>query len=295
MAAYDVNGRVAIVTGGARGIGFATAQALQARGASVTIVDLHADASEAAAARLGGGALGIGGDVSARADMQAAVDATVERFGGLDVCVANAGTVARAATVRVMSPETFERVIAVNLLGVYNTVHAALPQIVARKGQAVIVSSIYAFTQGVLVAPYAVSKAGVEQLGRALRVELAGHGASATVAYYGFIDTEMVRQGFDEDPLGARVEHEVVPWFLRRKLTPDQAARALVDGIERRAARVVAPRRWAVLSTLRGVLNPAIDETARKHRKLRRLIEEADVPARTAGHELISAAGRERE
>jgi NAD(P)-dependent dehydrogenase (short-subunit alcohol dehydrogenase family) len=293
MPTYDLNGKVVLVTGAARGIGFATAQALQARGASVTVVDLDPDATVQAASQLGGSVLGVGGDVSDHAAMDAAVQATVERFGGLDVCVANAGTVARAATVRVMSPEVFERVISVNLLGVYNTVHAALPQIVARQGQAILVSSIYAFSLGLLVAPYAASKAGVEQLGRALRVELASHGASATVVYYGFIATEMTKQGFETDPLAARLESEVIPRLLRKHLTPEQAAQALVEGIEQRSARVIVPRRWAALSTLRGILNPAIDEGARKHRKLRSLISDADVPGRTAGQELIRAAGSE--
>ena len=81
------------------------------------------------------------------------------------------------------------------------TVEAALPEIVRRRGHVVVVASIYAFTNGVGTMPYAMSKAAVEQLGRALRVELVPHGASASVAYFGFIDTEMVHQGIDQDPL----------------------------------------------------------------------------------------------
>jgi NAD(P)-dependent dehydrogenase (short-subunit alcohol dehydrogenase family) len=72
------------------------------------------------------------------------------------------------------------------VVGVYRTVHAALPSIAARRGQVVIVASVYAFAAGVMVSPYAASKAAVEQLGRALRIELAAHGAGATVVYPGF-------------------------------------------------------------------------------------------------------------
>ena len=202
VARYQLTGKVALVTGGARGIGFATARALVARGASVVIVDLQADAAAGAAAQLHDTrALGLAGDVTDRGAMQRAVAAAVERFGGLDVVVANAGIASRVATFRASSPETFERVLDVNLMGVYRTVDAALPEIVRRRGHIVVISSVYAFINGVGEVAYAMSKAGVEQLGRALRVELAQHGAGASVAYFGFIDTEMVHQGLDRDPV----------------------------------------------------------------------------------------------
>ena len=136
--------------------------------------------------------------------------------------------------------EAFERVLEVNLTGVYRTVTAALPEVAARGGHMTLIGSIYSFINGALVAPYAMSKAGVEALGRALRVELAPHGASAGVVYYGFIATEMVRQGIEEDPLGDEFEDRL-PGFIRKRFTPEQAAAALVDGIERRSPRVFAP------------------------------------------------------
>ena len=105
--------------------------------------------------------------------MLAAVAEVVERFGGLDVAVANAGIAQKQfATVRGISGEEWERVFEVDLLGVWRTVRAALPQIVERRGQIVVVSSVYAFMNGFGNCPYAVAKAGVESLGRALRVEL---------------------------------------------------------------------------------------------------------------------------
>ena len=210
MARYELTGKVALVTGGARGIGFATARALVARGASVVIVDLDADAAAGAAAQVHDTrAAGLAGDVTDRGAMQRAVAAAVERFGGLDVVVANAGIASRVATFRASSPETFERVLDVNLMGVYRTVDAALPEIVRRRGHVVVISSVYAFINGVGEVAYAMSKAAVEQFGRALRVELVQHGASASVAYFGFIDTEMVHQGLDRDPLA----HEMLESF----------------------------------------------------------------------------------
>ena len=106
--------------------------------------------------------------------MLAAVAETVERFGGLDVAVANAGIAPpTVTTTRTMPGEEWERVFEVDLLGVWHTVRAALPQIVERGGQIVFIASVYAFANGMLNSPYAVSKAGVESLGRALRAELA--------------------------------------------------------------------------------------------------------------------------
>ena len=123
--------------------------------------------------------------------MMDAVAEVVEKLGGVDVAVANAGIAQKQfATVRSISGEEWERVFEVDLLGVWRTVRAALPQIVERRGQMVVVSSVYAFANGMGNTPYAVAKAGVESLGRALRVELAPHGASATVAYFGWVDTK---------------------------------------------------------------------------------------------------------
>jgi NAD(P)-dependent dehydrogenase (short-subunit alcohol dehydrogenase family) len=174
------------------------------------------------------------------------------------VVVANAGIAARVATFRAYAPETFERVLDVNLMGVYRTVDAALPEIVRRRGHVVVVSSIYAFMNGIGEIPYAMSKAAVEQLGRALRVELVQHGASATVAYFGFIDTEMVHQGLDRDPLVKEMTNSL-PKPLRKRVQPSVAGEAIVRAVERRRPRVIEPRRWTVMSVLRGLLGPLSD------------------------------------
>jgi NAD(P)-dependent dehydrogenase (short-subunit alcohol dehydrogenase family) len=276
MARYDLNGKTALVTGAARGIGFATARALVARGASVVLVDLDQAAADRAAAQLHDTrALGLGADVTDRAAMQRAVGAAVERFGALDVVVANAGIASRAATMRAMSTEAFERVLEVNLMGVYRTVDAALPEIVRRAGHVVVVSSIYAFANGAGEMPYAMSKAGVEQLGRALRVELVPHGASAGVAYFGFIDTEMVRRAMDADPVVGR-SLQTLPAPLRKRLAPQQAGEAIVRGIERRQPRIIRPRRWTVMSVLRGILNPLTDARMERDATTQELVRELD-------------------
>jgi len=276
---YSLSDKVAVVTGGARGIGFATAQSLIARGASVVIVDLQAEAAERAAAQLHDSrALGLAGDVTDRSAMQRAVAAAVERFGGVDVVVANAGIASRVATFRASSTETFERVLDVNLMGVYRTVDAALPEIIRRKGHVVVIASVYAFLNGVGEVPYAMSKAAVEQFGRALRVELVQHGASASVAYFGFIDTEMVRQGLDADPLANRMM-DTLPGVLRKRLAPSVAGEAIVRGIERRQPRIIRPRRWSVFSVLRGILNPLSDAQLERDEQAQSVVRELDARA----------------
>jgi NAD(P)-dependent dehydrogenase (short-subunit alcohol dehydrogenase family) len=278
MPAYSLSGKVALVTGGARGIGFATAQELVARGARVVIVDVHEDAVEQAAARLGADALGLAADVTDRDALDGVVEQVVERFGGLDVLVANAGIASRGATTLAAEPEQFERVIEVNLLGVYRSVRAALPEITRRQGHVVVVASIYAFFNGVGAAPYAMAKAGVEQLGRALRVELKPHGAGASVAYFGFIDTEMVHQAIDADPLADRLM-AASPKVLRKRLPPSAAGAAIVRGIERRQPRIIRPRRWTVLSVLRGIVNPLIDAHMERDEETQAITRELDARA----------------
>lgn len=257
---YEIGGKVALVTGAARGIGYETARQLHERGASVAILDLNREDAEAAAERIGERTLALDTDVTDGRAMELAVSEVVERLGGLDIVVANAGIAPTPRPMSVIGNEEFERVIDVDLYGVWRTVRPALPQIIERKGHAVVVASVYAFMNGALAAPYAMAKAGVEQLGRALRVELAPHGASAGVAYFGFIDTEMVREAM-ADPIAQRAESAIPDWMLKR-LTPEVAGATIVNGIERRAPRMIAPRWWAALSAMRGVLNPFFDRYA---------------------------------
>ncbi len=270
------------MSGAARGIGFEAARLMHQRGASVVLTDLDAGAAERAAAEVGERAVGLGADVTDREAMIAAVQTAVDRFGGLDVVVANAGTGPPPATMRAMGDEMFERVLEVDLQGVWRTVSPALDQIVARKGQVAVISSVYAFSNGAMASPYAVAKAGVEALGRALRVELAPHGAGATVVHYGFVDTVMVQQAFDDDPRGSGLL-ESVPAAITRRITPAQAAEALVDGIQKRAPRVIAPSFWRIPYFTRGVFGPLMDWVMARDKRVAEQMAASEVPGAEAG------------
>ena len=278
-AAYELGGKVVFITGAARGIGLGAAKAAHRRGASVVLVDLDRDATERAATEVGERALGLAGDVTDVASLDAAVAAGVERFGGIDVAIANAGIAPTARTMRVYEPDLFEKVLDVNLVGVWRTARACMPHVIERRGHLLLISSIYAFINGLVVTPYAASKAGVEQLGRALRVELARHGTTVGVAYFGYVETEMTRVGIVDDPLGANFE-KVAPRVLQKRISADQAGEVLARSVERRAARVTAPRRWAVLSALRGLFSPALDARMARDRRLQEIVAEADVEGR---------------
>jgi NAD(P)-dependent dehydrogenase (short-subunit alcohol dehydrogenase family) len=252
VSRYDLNGRVLLVTGGARGIGLATARLAARRGARVALLDLDGDEAARRAAELPGDAAGFSADVTDADALEAAVAAVAERFGGVDVTMANAGIAPPARTVRTVDRAAFERVLDINLNGVWHTVRATLPHVVERRGQLVLVASIYAAMNGALAAPYAMSKAAVEQLGRALRVELAPHGATASVAYFGFVETDLVRQAFA--PPAVALLREALPGWLTNPIPVERAARAAVKGIERRSARITEPRWVPAMLALRGVL-----------------------------------------
>lgn len=275
MSVYSLNGKVALVTGAARGIGFETARQIHMRGGSVAVLDLDEGEAREAAERVGERTLGIGADVTDHGAMMAAVAETVERFGGLDVAVANAGIAqSRLMTTRALSTEEWERVFEVDLLGVWRTCRAALPQIVERKGQLVLISSVYAFMNGMGNSPYAVAKAGVESMGRTLRVELRPQGASATVGYFGWVDTRMVQDAMAQEDAGRL--NEFTPEWLLKRIGPDEAAAGLVRGIEERAPRVFVPKWWRYVSAMRGLAMPLMDRRMERDENMGSFLRELD-------------------
>ncbi|MCZ4278304.1 SDR family NAD(P)-dependent oxidoreductase [Rhodococcus sp. BGS-1C] len=267
-------GKIALVTGGARGIGAATVEKLLAAGASVAVVDRDIPEHTLTSERV----LLLSADVTDYEAMVECVRRTVEKFGALDIVIANAGITPPPSTIRTIDRNVFDTVMAVNFGGVLNTVRACADDIVAGGGHIMLVSSCAAFTPGMGGAPYMVSKAAVEQLGRALRIELAAVGATAGLAYYGVVDTELARGTLDENPIGVRIG-KLLPWPLNRRLSSDRAAELLVRSVCARRARLIAPAVWLPYFWLRGILDPVLAWKLTRDRTVAKIMRELEETA----------------
>ena len=189
----SVNNKVVFITGGARGIGADLARRLRRKNAKLVLTDIDAAPLADLAAELGeDSVLTAVADVRDLSAMQAAADRAVERFGGIDVVVANAG-IASYGSVLQVDPEAFKRLIDINVNGVFHTVRATLPSIIDRRGYVLIVSSFAAYAAAPGLAPYHASKAAVEHFANALRLEVAYRGVDVGSAHMSWIDTPMVQ------------------------------------------------------------------------------------------------------
>jgi NAD(P)-dependent dehydrogenase (short-subunit alcohol dehydrogenase family) len=273
MAQYPLNGKVVFVTGAAGGIGSATSRALVGKGARVVLADLSLEAVERT--------LAVSVDVCDRASLDAAVEATIERFGGLDVMFANAGIAADPpATVLTIDEADFDRVIDVDLTGVWRTVRAGLPHVIERGGYVLLTASFYAFVNGLVNASYAAAKAGVEQLGRSLRTELVRHGASAGVLYPGWTKTPIAEVAFGGHSISTELARLAYPGPLGKQVTPEVIAKGVVRGIERRAPRIIVPKRWVPVSLLRGIVNPISDIMLERNDEMQDLVLKLEAETR---------------
>lgn len=271
---WDLTDKVVVITGAAAGIGEATARQLVDEGARVALIDRDEAALRRVAASLDGSAVPFVTDVTDADSLDNAMAQVIEQLGGIDVVVANAGIVGPVTTFATMDAGDFDRVIAVNVRGVACTVRAALPSILERNGYVLVIASAAAAIPTPTIAAYGVSKAGVEALGRSLRMELTDTGATAGVAYFGLIDTGMVRN----DLLGGTGLEAVMaplPKWFSEPAPVDDAARAIVDGIKTRARWVYAPRYLPLLLALRTTIALAEPIMARSAR-LRAAIRQAN-------------------
>ena len=191
----SLQGRVALVTGGSRGIGAAVAQALASAGAALAVCARNGEAAAATAAAIvgqGGQAFGAAADVSRAADAERVVAACVERFGRLDILVNNAG-ITRDGLVLRMKDEDWSDVLAVNLNGAFYCARSALRAILKQKqsGRIINVGSVVGSTGNPGQANYVASKAGLVGLTKALSKEVASRGVTVNAVAPGFIETDM--------------------------------------------------------------------------------------------------------
>lgn len=236
----NTSGKRVLVTGAARGVGAETARILAERGARVALLDVDAERVAATAAALGPQAAAYGVDVRDGEQVRDAVQTAVDRLGGLDVTVANAGII-EIESLRDMTTEAFRRTMDVNLLGAAYTVRETLPAIVATGGYILVVSSFAAFLNLPYMAAYDASKAGVEAFANAIRAELQVERTDVDVgvAYFSMVETGLMRDA--EHGLRRLAVHRISRNPMARRIPPERAARAVVRGIERRSRRLVVP------------------------------------------------------
>jgi NAD(P)-dependent dehydrogenase (short-subunit alcohol dehydrogenase family) len=227
----DLNGQVAVVTGGGLGIGGGTARRLAADGASVLIADINGEAAEANAAQIraaGGIAEAIVADVSKSADIRRAIDTAVERWGKLTILVNNAFGVAAMAkgTALEVEEDDWDRGFAVLVKALYIGAKHAVPLMQAAGGGSIInISSVH----GLLAAPralvYDTGKAAVIGLTRQLAVDFGPLGIRVNAICPGHIVTEAMQARWDKNPDGLRYFNEQYP--VRRTGTPADIAAAI--------------------------------------------------------------------
>jgi hypothetical protein len=241
------------VTGAARGIGEQVARVAAARGARVALIGLEPDRLRCLAGELGPGACWREADVRDGAALRSAIDECGALLGGIDLVVANAGVVAYG-TVRQVEEASFERVLDVNLTGVFRTLKYATPHLARTRGHAMVVASALSFIPLAAMGAYGASKAGVEMLALAYRQEVAHLGVSVGLVHPSWIDTDLVR-GADADLPSFRGLRRRLPYPGNVTTSADRAAAAIVDGLARRRGRVYVPRAVAVANWARAALN----------------------------------------
>ena len=226
-----VEGRVALVTGGAQGIGAGVAKRLAAGGAAVGVLDLQQDAAQAVAdeiTKAGGKAIGVGGDVSKRDQVQAAIDAVVGEFGGLQILVNNAGVI-RDNLLFKMSDEDWSLVMEVHLRGAFLCSQLAQKHMVDAKWGRIISMSSTSATGNRGQANYSTAKMGLHGFTKTLAIELGPFGITANAIAPGFIETAMTKATAER--LGVTIDQfrdgvaASVP--VRRGGLPDDIANAV--------------------------------------------------------------------
>ncbi|MCB0876156.1 MAG: SDR family oxidoreductase [Solirubrobacterales bacterium] len=254
----DLRGRVVLITGGARGIGAAVGAESGRRGARVALAGLEPDLLAETADRIGGGTHHVECDVTDMKSVEDAVASTVERFGGIDVVLANAG-IGTYGTAEKGDPGAWLRTVDVNLSGVYRTLHATLPHVIERRGYIGVVCSIASFAPLAGMSSYNASKAGAEALVRAVRQEVGFRGVDVGAIHPSWIDTDMVRES-ELDLPSFRAARAKLPWPVRATTSVEACARAIVEGFEQRRARVFVPRTAVLTYWLRTLITSAAGE-----------------------------------
>lgn len=252
---------VVVITGAAGGIGLELAHRL-IRTHRVALLDINAESVREAATALGGDAIGLPCDITNAESVATAVDTVAAQFGRIDVAVSNAG-IGTVGAARHLDPEVLAAQLEVNLTGNWRFMHACLPHLITSRGYLLGIASAAAITSPPAEAFYSASKAGLEALLNALRVELAHLGVGVGIGYLMFIDTPMVREG-DREHTDLKQMRARLPGPAGKTYPVSLAADRLAAGVRRRAKRIFVPASLRWQFALRGVLPALLDLAFRK-------------------------------
>jgi NAD(P)-dependent dehydrogenase (short-subunit alcohol dehydrogenase family) len=244
--------RVVLITGAASGIGAATALELVAQGGIPVLVDCDAEPLAQMAQRCGPQTHYWVADVTQLQAMQEVVHKTISKLGRIDIVFANAG-VAAFGPVAYIDPEAWKRCIEVNVLGVFNTIRAALPAIMQQRGYVLINASSSSFAHPPVMSAYAASKSAVEAMGNSLRIEMAAHGVGVGVVHAGWVRTPLVTEGALH-PGFVRLR-ATMPGPMNSETSPEETARVIVQGMLQRKRRIWVPAWLKILFALRALLH----------------------------------------
>lgn len=249
----SLRGKVALVTGAARGIGRATALSLAEHGVKLIALDIDEAPLHELVEEIGPrDAVAVCADVTDYGQVCTAVAAGVSRFGGIDLVLANAG-IASYGSLQQVDPAVFSRVVDVNLKGVFHTFRAALPTVIERQGYILLVSSAAAFLPLLGQSPYNATKAGIDHLASSLRAEIGHLGVAVGSAHMLIIDTPLVEDIATDLPSYFDALNEL-PAPVRAVVSVDRCAAAMTSGLARRSRRVYVPRWIGLTAWLKPVL-----------------------------------------
>ncbi|KAA1380566.1 SDR family oxidoreductase [Aeromicrobium fastidiosum] len=254
--AQTFTGKVALVTGAARGIGAGVARGYVQRGGRVALVGLEPELLAALADELGEAAAWWEADVRDGAAVAAAVDAAAAHFGRIDHVLANAG-IASYGTVRQIDDAAFERVVDINVNGVFRTLKYATPHLVKTKGYALVVASQASFTPLAGLASYNASKAGAESLAMAYKQEVAFLGVDVGVCHPSWIDTDIVRNAEKDLPTFRDIRSKL-PWPANGTTSVEECVELILTGLAKRKSRVYVPKNVIVSNWTKSIVNSPV-------------------------------------
>ncbi|GAA1241463.1 SDR family oxidoreductase [Prauserella halophila] len=256
----NVKDKVVLITGAARGIGAGLAERLASDGAKVALVGLEADEQTRVAERIGPNARSWEADVTSWDALERATAGIVEHFGGIDIVIANAG-IATTGFARSIDRDAYEKVLEVDLLGVWRTFRVTMPHVIDRKGYLLAISSFAAVAHAPGLSNYAAAKAGVEAFCNSLRAELQHLGVKVGVAHPTWIKTDLVDSA-DSHPVFGKLRTGM-PGLMGKTYPLDLALDQLTEGVRKRARVIHVPKWVGVMKLFRAIVPPLIEFGAR--------------------------------